>query len=55
MNEQDGDDYLLFPEIKDREKVGRLMDVTMVNLLKQTDTPTELIYAYLKCGLVVTR
>ncbi len=55
MNEQAVDDYLLFPEIKDREKAGRLMDVTMVNLLQQANTPPELIYAYLKCGFVVTR
>ena len=55
MNEQSGSDNVLSPEIKDREKAGRLIDARMVNLLKQANTPPELIYAYLKCGFIVTK
>ncbi len=55
MNQLLSDDYLLFPEIKDREKAGRLIDATMVNLMKQANSPPELIYAYLKCGFIVTK
>jgi hypothetical protein len=55
MNKQSGDNYLLFPEIKDREKAGRLIDATMVRVMKQAKTPPELIYAYLKCGFIVTK
>jgi hypothetical protein len=55
MNKQGGNEYLLFPEIKDREKAGRLFDVAMVNAMKEANTPVELIYAYLKCGFLVTR
>ncbi len=55
MNQPLSDDYLLFPEIKDRGKAGRLLDVAMVNLMKQAKSPSELIYAYLKCGFIVTK
>ena len=42
MNRQ-GDDYLLFPEIEERGKASRLIDLTMVNLLKEAKAPIELV------------
>ena len=43
-------DSPFYPEIKDREKAGRLIDIEMIQILKRANFPPEYIYAWHKCG-----
>ena len=42
--------YIFYPEIKDREEAGRLLDAAMIQVLKRANFPPEYIYAWHKCG-----
>ena len=43
-------DYVFYPEIKDRKVAERLMAVEMIQFLKRANFPPEYIYAWYKCG-----
>jgi len=42
--------YIFYPEIKDRAIAERLMGTEMIQLLKKLKFPPEHIYAWRKCG-----
>ena len=53
MESQD-DKYIFFPEIEGREKVGRMAETTFINVARKAGMPEEFLYAFHKCGFLVT-
>lgn len=48
------DRYIFFPEIEDRAVAERLIEATFINIARRAGIAEELIYAYHKCGFVIT-